>query len=111
VASHAFTFLPTGSCGSAYCAPRFRTVHHDSSGQRATCIAAAINHAKECINMAQQQQAEYANRSRKEVTFKRGDKVLLSTRYLTRRSDEGVKKLDRLWVGPFAVTEQIGQVS
>jgi hypothetical protein len=54
----------------------------------------ALAHAKECIARAQQQQTEYANRSRKEATFTRGDKVLLSTNYLSRRTDEGGRKLD-----------------
>lgn len=76
-----------------------------------TRVRTALDRAKQCINRAQQEQAEYANRSRKEVEFQRGDKVLLSTRYLSRRDEAGRRKLDRLWAGPFTVTERIGKVS
>ena len=60
---------------------------------------------------AQRQQAEYANRSRKDVEFQRGDKVLLSTKNLSRRTDDGKRKFDMLWAGPFDVTERVGKVS
>ena len=38
--------------------------------------------------------------------FKRGDLVRLSTKNLCLKSDS--KKLQKLWVGPFRVTERIG---
>ena len=71
----------------------------------------ALAKAKACIAKAQEQQQLYANRSRKEVSYTRGDMVLLSTSNLSRKTTEGVRKLDPLWVGPYKVTEQIGNVS
>jgi len=74
-------------------------------------IADAIKDAKETITKAQAKQAEYANRGRIDLEFERGDQVMLSTKYLPRRLDAGSRKLDKLWIGPFKVTELVGAVS
>lgn len=71
----------------------------------------ALARAKESIAKAQTQQAKYANRSRRELGFQRGDLVRMSTKNLSRRVDAGVRKLDKLWVGPLTVTEQVGRDS
>ena len=72
----------------------------------------ALEIAKTALTAAKERQAEYANQRRTELTFKRGDKVLLSNRNINRgKTVPGVKKLDHLWSGPFTVTEAIGKVA
>ncbi|MCW2743449.1 MAG: uncharacterized protein JWR45_3871 [Blastococcus sp.] len=50
---------------------------------------------------AQQRQAKYANQSRRDVTFKVGDKVLLSTANL--KNDKQAPKLSPKYIGPFSI--------
>ena len=72
-ATHA-SFL-TGAPVSAAAGPlRENAVGH----QVVQTTAEALARAKESIAAAKEQQAEYANRSRQEVTYQRGDEVLLS---------------------------------
>lgn len=79
--------------------------------QVVSTLHSALEKAKQCIARAKETQAEYANRRRRDVSFQRGDEVLLSTEYLRRRGVTGVRKLDHLWSGPFKVTEVVGKVS
>lgn len=71
----------------------------------------ALARAKEYIAKAQEAQAEYANRHRKDVSFRRGDQVLLSTEHLRKLGVTTVRKFDHLWSGPFTVTETVGPVA
>jgi hypothetical protein len=71
----------------------------------------ALERAKKCIERAKESQATYANKRRRDVSFQRGDEVLLSTEHLRRRGVAGVRKFDHLWSGPFTVTEVVGKVS
>eukprot|EP00887_Chlorella_sp_A99_P003533 scaffold7.g3533.t1 len=64
-----------------------------------------LTSARRSLAAAQRRQADYANRSRKEITFQRGDKVRLSTRNL------GATKLEPRFAGPFTLLEPIGKVA
>ena len=55
---------------------------------------------------AQERQKHYYDQRHVPKQFKRGDLVRLSTKNLRLKSDS--KKLQKLWVGPFRVTERIG---
>lgn len=66
--------------------------------------------AKQLLAEAQQRQKAYADRNRREVTLKVGDKVLLSTRNLQLKN-KGTKKLLPKWVGPFVITQCVGSVA
>lgn len=79
--------------------------------QVVTTLHEALERAKQSIAKAKAHQAAHANKRRSDVSFQRGDEVLLSNDYLRRRGVAGVRKLDHLWSGPFKVTEKVGRVS
>jgi hypothetical protein len=58
---------------------------------------------------AQARQSKYANENRKEVTFKVGDKVWLSTKHLNKRGR--AEKLLPLYIGPYEITHIINPVA
>lgn len=60
------------------------------------------------IKLAQERQAFYANKKRRELTFKVGDQVLLSTANL---SMHGTHKLRSRWAGPYQVVQVISPVA
>lgn len=66
-----------------------------------------LQRAKTCLEAAQQRQAKYANRSRRDVKYSLDDQVMLSTRNLKFKTG-GVPKFTPKWVGPFKVTKVIG---
>src|SRR6476620_3944894 len=58
---------------------------------------------------AQDRMKTYQNQRRRDVTYKEGDMVLLSTANL--RTQEGTRKLIPKWVGPFEVREMVGKAA
>ncbi len=66
--------------------------------------------AKQMLQAAQSRQKAYADRHRRELSFEEGDKVLLSTKNLGLKTT-GTPKLLPRWVGPFSVTERIGELA
>jgi transposase InsO family protein len=62
------------------------------------------------LDLAKARAAEYANRSRRELTFAVGDKVRLSTQHVVLGAQPSRKLRDR-YAGPFTVTEVITPVS
>jgi hypothetical protein len=64
-----------------------------------------LDRAKKNVLTAQQRQAQYVNKHRREVKFKVGDRVWLSTAHL--RVEHGVHKLLPKYIGPYAITEVI----
>jgi hypothetical protein len=66
-------------------------------------ISDSIVIAKQRLVAAQQRQAEYANKRRREVTFRVGDQVMLSTENLN--VGERKRKLTPKYTGPFVVEE------
>jgi len=67
-----------------------------------------VQAAKAALQLAQQRQKKYADKTRREVELSEGQLVLLSTKDL---SLIGTKKLLPKWVGPFKVTARIGEVA
>jgi hypothetical protein len=70
----------------------------------------AISEAKRCLHAAQQRQKAYADTRRRDVEFKVGDQVLLSTKNLTLKM-VGSSKLMPRYVGPFTVVKKVNQVA
>jgi hypothetical protein len=64
---------------------------------------------KERIRQAQAQQQVAANRRRRDVTFKEGEEVYLSTRNL--RFKEGAIKLHQKFVGPYRISKVVSPTS
>ena len=66
-------------------------------------IQKAIVVADGNIKKAQIRQAHYYNKGKKEVTFKLGDLVLLSTRNIIFRNDVTARKFQKKYIGPFTI--------
>lgn len=73
-------------------------------------MQAAVLDAKECLRRAQDCQRTYANQKRRELQYKVGEKVLLSTKNIRFRY-KGTKKLLPKFIGPFTVVKKIGKPS
>jgi len=67
--------------------------------------------AADNIIAAQQRQKYYADNSRREVEFKIGDNVLLSTKNLKTLLPEQTKKLSKNFIDPFKIIEVISKVT
>lgn len=72
----------------------------------ATRMREVWKQAQEAIEWAQESQARYANRSRRELDVQEGDLAWVSTKHLT--TGRPSKKLDYKWLGPFRVTKAFG---
>ena len=71
----------------------------------------SITRAKSALLKAQQRQAQYADRSRRELVFKVGDQVLLSTEHLALKDKDRTKKLTSKFIGPFSITRVVSSVA
>ena len=69
-----------------------------------------MEQAKEAWASAQQRQAQYANQKRREVDYKVGDSLLLSTKKIRLKSPGGRKLLPK-WIGPYKVRKRVGTVA
>ena len=69
----------------------------------------ALQQAKDNLQAAQKKQAHYANKHRKKVEYKVGDKVLLSTANLN--NEHRAPKLLPRFVGPFPIVRCVNDVS
>jgi hypothetical protein len=69
-----------------------------------------IERARTCLDAARQRMQAYANRSRRDVTYKPGELVLLWTGNLRLRLP-GIKKLHPKYVGPFKVVRMVGSAA
>jgi Reverse transcriptase (RNA-dependent DNA polymerase)/RNase H-like domain found in reverse transcriptase/Integrase zinc binding domain/Retroviral aspartyl protease/Chromo (CHRromatin Organisation MOdifier) domain len=85
------------------------TSNHQSVNDMLSQLQKAINNAKTSLLQAQQRQQQYANESRREVTFKVGDEVLLSTANL--RNMERAPKLYPKFIGPYKIKKVISDVA
>ena len=69
-----------------------------------------VKKAKKMLEAAQQRQKAYADKSRRDVQFAVGDKVMLSTKNIKLKTP-GTQKLMPKYVGPFEVLQQVGSTS
>ena len=82
-----------------------------TADERLASLRAALQTAKQHIAAAQQKQSKYANQHRREVIFKVGDRVMLSTEHLALKRDEQTPKLMAKFIGPFSITHVISNVA
>ena len=73
-------------------------------------IAALVHKARTTLVAARFRQKQYADRHRSYLVFKKGDNVMLKTKFLNLR-DWPSKKLFPLWLGPFEVDKVISDVA
>jgi len=66
--------------------------------------------AKAALEAAQQRQKHYADLSRRPVSYSVGEKVLLSSRFLSLKVP-GASKLLPKFVGPFTILEKVNEVA
>src|SRR3954447_17511957 len=69
--------------------------------------------SKEHLQKAQQSQATYANKHRRDISFQVGDQVLLSTTnlHLASQSKQPSRKFQPRFVGPYPVVQQVSPVA
>jgi hypothetical protein len=67
--------------------------------------------ARKLLIAVQQRQKAYADKHRIEKSYKVGEQVLLSTKYLNRKHGKTNRKLLPKWIGPFKVVQKVGHVS
>jgi hypothetical protein len=82
-----------------------------SSSDRLTRLAADLLLAKQNLIAAQQRQAKYADEKRREVVFKLGDRVMLSTEHLKLKVSGQTPKLLAKFIGPFKITRVISNTA
>ncbi|KAJ9519492.1 hypothetical protein QJQ45_000587 [Haematococcus lacustris] len=70
----------------------------------------AVANARKCMAAAQSRQAAYANKARRDVEYKVGQKVLLSTKHLKLQPGKARKLIPR-YVGPFEILLLVGAVA
>src|ERR671924_347543 len=72
-----------------------------------------IKVAKDNLTVAKQRQAQYTNQHRRELEFKVGDKVLLSTKNINNPIDKNhpIQKLTPKFIGPYIVAKAISKVA
>ena len=69
--------------------------------------------AQDRLHEAQQRQANYANKRRREERFKKGDKVLLNTANIRAayNGQRPAQKLQQKFIGPFTVERAVGEAA
>ena len=75
-----------------------------------TRIQEALRKAKAFLEMAKNRWSKHADAHRRDVNYKVGDMVLLSTKHITLKSP-GTRKLLPRWIGPFSVLKRIGELA
>lgn len=82
---------------------------HEAVNEMLSRMHLALDNAKTSLTQAQQRQQRYANESRREVTFKVGDQVLLSTAHL--RNMDRAPKLYPKFIGPYKIKRVVSSVA
>ena len=85
-----------------------RRCRNPEAAERIQRLKEDIERAKENIRKAQQRQGYYADQHRRQVTFKVGDKVLLSTDHLKMVGNNRTPKFTERYIGPFGVKRVVG---
>ena len=81
-----------------------RTIRQPNAAERITRLHRDLELAKEHLLKAQQRQAHHADRHRREVIFKVGDEVLLSTAHLKMIGNgDRAAKFAYKYIGPFKI--------
>lgn len=83
--------------------------HNPTALEMISDMDQALQLAKQNLKEAQDRQASYANLHRREVEFKLGDQVLLSTAHL--RNTDRAPKLSPKYIGPFEITRVVSPVA
>ena len=78
---------------------------------RVTRLQSDLAKAKLNLEAAQQRQAKYANRERRQHVFKVGDQVMLSTTHLKLKHATQTPKLLAKWIGPFKIIQVINDAA
>jgi hypothetical protein len=74
-------------------------------------LRSTLTLARKSLIAAQQRQKAYADKHRIEKSYKVGEQVLLSTKYLNIKHGKTNCKLLPKWIGPFKVVQKVGPVS
>jgi hypothetical protein len=74
-----------------------------------TELELCLNNAKTSLQQAQNRQTQYANMSRRDVTFAEGDQVMVSTANL-KKWDRAPKLLPK-YIGPYKITKVVSPVA
>jgi hypothetical protein len=88
-----------------------RDSSNPEAAERVRLLHVALEQAKQEILKAQKRQRKYADQHRREVTFKAGDRVLLSTEHLRLAGtgdQQRTPKLAEKFLGPFRVLRMAG---
>jgi hypothetical protein len=84
---------------------------NQSAADRFTRLSADLQQAKKNLEAAQQRQAKYADEKRRELVFKVGDQVMLSTEHLKLKVPGQTAKLLAKFIGPFKITRVISDTA
>lgn len=75
-----------------------------------TDMQSALDRAQDCMRLAQDRQARYANKKRRELEFLVGDYVYLDSKNI-KLTTEGARKLGHRFIGPYKILKRVGPVS
>jgi hypothetical protein len=85
-----------------------RVCTNPEAAERIQRLHADLERTKANILKAQQRQSHYADQHRRDVTFKVGDRVLLSTEHLKMMGDRRTPKFTFKFIGPFTIKRVVG---
>jgi len=85
-----------------------RVCNNPTAADRIRSLAESLEQAKINISKAQLKQGHYVDRHRREVLFKVGDRVLLSTEHLKLIGDNRTPKFSFKYIGPFPIARVVG---
>lgn len=84
-----------------------RPTEHKTAKAKAEGLSEVIKDNEQARSEAEAAMSKHYNKKRKDMAFKKGDKVMLSSRHI--RTLQASKKLADKFLGPFEVSERIGR--